>query len=131
MLLRRFVLSLLVEMWRVLRTANPILDIRSRLEDVDQDGIARRAAAMTLRARAGFESGKTLGTTLLVEGELVAPLTDSYNDTTHGPRYGTETDLLLQAKRKRYRAALKYTDYGTAGYATDTNKLSAQLEYVW
>jgi hypothetical protein len=81
------------ERWRILRNAEPILDIRSRLENVNQDGSARRAAALTLRTRLGFESGKILQTTLLAEAELVAPLTSSYHDSPRGPsRYPVVAD---------------------------------------
>ena len=55
-----------------------ILDTRLRTEDVDQEGLANDANAITLRARLGFETGKFLGTSLLVEGEGVVPLEDDY-----------------------------------------------------
>jgi Alginate export len=55
-----------------------ILDTRLRTEDVDQEGLANDANAITLRARLGFETGKFFGTSLLVEGEGVVPLEDDY-----------------------------------------------------
>ena len=45
--------------------------------------------------------------------------------------YGTEIDLQLQAKWKRFTGALKYADYSADGLFTDTRKLWAQVEYVW
>ena len=47
----------------------PIVDSRLRYEDVEQDGVAQTAEALTLRARLGFETGKVAGTSLLAEGE--------------------------------------------------------------
>ena len=53
------------------RSARPksIVDVRLRFESVDQDGIAKDADAVTLRARLGFETGKAWNTALLVEGD--------------------------------------------------------------
>lgn len=56
----------------------PLIDLRLRTEDVDQDGIANGAHATTLRARLGFETGKAWNTSLLVEGEGVVALQDDY-----------------------------------------------------
>ena len=56
----------------------PILDARLRMENVDQDGIANDAHALTLRARLGFETGKAWSTALLVEGDAVVPIQDDY-----------------------------------------------------
>jgi hypothetical protein len=56
----------------------PILDLRLRTENVDQDGIANDAHATTLRARLGFETGKAWNTTLLVEGEGILPIQKKY-----------------------------------------------------
>lgn len=45
--------------------------------------------------------------------------------------YGSETNLLLQAKWRRFTAALKYADYSADTVSTDTKKLWAQIEFVW
>ncbi len=45
--------------------------------------------------------------------------------------YGSEIDLQLQAKWKRFVGLLKYADYSADGLFTDTKKLWVQLEYVW
>lgn len=58
-----------------------LFDARYRFEHVDQDGIANEANAHTLRARAGFQSGKVWDLQLLVEGEGVFHLSDEFNDT--------------------------------------------------
>ena len=55
-----------------------ILDTRLRMEQVDQDPLAEEADAVTLRARLGLETGKAWNTSLLIEGEGVIPLHDSY-----------------------------------------------------
>ena len=56
----------------------PIFDARLRTEDVDQEGIANDANAITLRAHLGFETGKAWNTSLLVEGEAVVPIENEY-----------------------------------------------------
>ena len=56
----------------------PIFDARLRTEDVDQEGIANDANAITLRAHLGFETGKAWNTSLLVEGEAVVPIENDY-----------------------------------------------------
>jgi hypothetical protein len=55
-----------------------IVDARLRTEDVDQDPLPNDASATTLRLRLGLETAKAWNTTLLVEGEAVMPLDDSY-----------------------------------------------------
>jgi hypothetical protein len=66
------------------RSSKPLVDVRLRLENVEQDGISEEADAVTLRARLGFETGKFWDTALLAETELLAPLQDHYNSTTNG-----------------------------------------------
>jgi hypothetical protein len=62
----------------------PIAEARVRFESVDQEPFADEASAATVRARLGFETGRAWGTTLLVEGEAIIPLTSNYNSTTNG-----------------------------------------------
>jgi hypothetical protein len=45
--------------------------------------------------------------------------------------YGSETDVQLQAKWRRFSGMLKYADYHADGFATDTARFWAQVEYVW
>lgn len=61
-----------------------LFDTRVRYEGVDQDAIAKEAEALTVRSRIGFETGRVLGTSLLVEGDLLWPLLTDYNSTTNG-----------------------------------------------
>jgi hypothetical protein len=67
-----------------LSATRPIVDLRLRLEDVEQEGLPEEADATTLRARLGFETGKAWNTALLAEGEFVWPLTTDYNSTLNG-----------------------------------------------
>src|SRR3546814_17724128 len=57
----------------------PIIDTRLRYENVDQDGIAEKADALTVRARAGFELGLSKDLSVLVEGEGTLALNEDYN----------------------------------------------------
>jgi Alginate export len=47
-----------------------------------------------------------------------------------GLRYGDEVDLQAVAKVKRYTFTLKYADYQAKGFATDTKKLWASIEWA-
>jgi hypothetical protein len=66
------------------RETQPIVDLRLRSETVDQGGMREDAQAITLRARAGFETGKAWNTTLLAEAGLLWPLDSDYNSTVNG-----------------------------------------------
>lgn len=59
---------------------DPILDLRLRVEQVDQDGLDDTTAA-TLRARFGYDARFGNGWSGLVEGEGVLALDDNYSDT--------------------------------------------------
>ena len=45
--------------------------------------------------------------------------------------YGTEIDLQLQAKWRRWSGMLKYADYRADSFATDTRKVWVQLELMY
>src|SRR6185295_19187894 len=62
----------------------PIVDVRLRSEQVEQDGLPEEADALTLRARLGFETGKAWNCSLLAEAELLWPLVTDYNSTVNG-----------------------------------------------
>jgi hypothetical protein len=66
------------------RESKPIIDLRLRSESVDQDGMAKDADALTLRARLGFETGKAWDTSFLAEGDLIWPWESRYNSTVNG-----------------------------------------------
>lgn len=44
--------------------------------------------------------------------------------------YGSETDILLQARWRKFAGMLKYADYQSDGFATDTQKFWIQIEYI-
>lgn len=68
-----------------LNQGRPIADIRLRYERVDQSGLARKAEALTLRTRLGFETGAFHDLTALIEAEITAGLgPENYNDTING-----------------------------------------------
>ncbi len=62
----------------------PLLDARLRSENVDQDGIAKSADAVTLRVRPGIQVATKGGWSALVEGEATIPILQTYNDGTNG-----------------------------------------------
>lgn len=45
--------------------------------------------------------------------------------------FGSEIDFLVQARWSKWSALIKYADYQADGFATDTRKFWAQLEYVY
>ncbi|HRE61296.1 MAG TPA: alginate export family protein [Micropepsaceae bacterium] len=59
-------------------------DARLRYENVDQDGFADEAQALTLRVRAGVTTPTWHGFQFLVEGEAIAALSTEYNSTANG-----------------------------------------------
>jgi len=65
-------------------TIRPLVDARLRYENVDQDGFARDAVALTARVRAGVELGLPQGFSLLAEAEATAPLVEHYNSQANG-----------------------------------------------
>jgi hypothetical protein len=61
-----------------------LLDLRARVEHVDDGGFADDAEALTLRSRIGWRSGSVNGFHVLVEAEDVRALVDDYNSTANG-----------------------------------------------
>jgi hypothetical protein len=78
----------------------PIIDLRLRTENVDQDGIANDAHATTLRLRAGFETGKAWNTSLLAEGVAIVPLQSDYRPD---PSIATMTTYPVVADAENYQ----------------------------
>jgi hypothetical protein len=77
----------------------PLIDMRLRMEQVDQDPLPNDADAITLRLRLGFETGKAWNTSLLVEGEGVIPLEDNYRPD---PAVATMTTYPVVADAENY-----------------------------
>ncbi len=70
---------------KALMEGRPLLNARYRYEFVDQDGLAHKAHAHTVRTRLGYETGKFHDVSLLVEGENITGLGgEHYNDTING-----------------------------------------------
>lgn len=61
----------------------PLVDARLRYENVDQQGVATEADAVTMRVRAGVEA-KTSVFTFLVEGEGTLAFVENYNSGVNG-----------------------------------------------
>ena len=60
----------------------------------------------------------------------LAAIYHRYNSDRASQYYGDEIDLSAVAKVKRYTFTLKYADYRASGFATDTRKLWASLEWA-
>lgn len=87
---------------------DPYVDIRYRLELVDQDGFADDATASTLRIRAGARTREWQGFSALIEGEAIIHLgPDDFNDTVNGqgafPVVADPEDLLLNQAYIRWQ----------------------------
>lgn len=63
-------------------TIDPIFDLRSSFEHVDQP--ATDADALTIRMRAGIEIASDTGLSFLIEGEGTLGIINDYNSTTNG-----------------------------------------------
>lgn len=70
----------------------PVVDVRGRFESVDDDGFAKDAAALTLRARLGFRTAAWHGFTAYADVEGIQGA-GNYNDTANGDtQYPTIAD---------------------------------------
>jgi hypothetical protein len=66
------------------RLIEPIVDLRLRMEHVDQSSMSEDAEAWTLRGRLGFETATRRSNSLLAEAEFVTPFEARYNSSTNG-----------------------------------------------
>ena len=87
---------------------DPYLDIRYRLEVVDQDGLPEDATASTVRIKAGLETDEWNGFSAVVEGEAIIRVgPEDFNDTTNGrtnfPVVADPSDVLLNQAYVRWR----------------------------
>lgn len=84
---------------------NPLGEARLRYENVDQDGLAADADALTLRVRAGVEAKAGRWSTL-VEGQGNLAIVDNYFDGLHGaatrPLVGDPDNIALTRAQIRY-----------------------------
>jgi hypothetical protein len=65
-----------------------------------------------------------------IDAITLAAIYHRFGSDRLGLRYGDEVDLQAVAKVKRYTFMLKYADYSAKGFATDTKKLWASLEWA-
>lgn len=74
------------EDWRDLYLdAKPVLDVRYRLETVDQDGVAKNATANTVRTRVGVETGRFFGIGAGLDVEWIEAIgAEKFNNTING-----------------------------------------------
>ena len=89
-------------------TVKPSIDARLRYEATEQDGLAEKADALTLRVRPGVQVTKGRWS-LLVEGEANLAIADDYNDGTNGktafPLIADPPNLELNRAQLRYAGA--------------------------
>lgn len=64
-------------------TLKPLADVRIRFENVDQDGLADQADALTVRVRPGIQATKGQWSAL-VEAEGTLALIEGFNSGTNG-----------------------------------------------
>lgn len=72
------------EFAEAINATRPLLNVRLRYETVDQPTFTENADALTLRVRAGFETGKAWDTSFLIDFDWVESLVGDYNSTTNG-----------------------------------------------
>lgn len=100
----------------------PLVDARLRYENVDQDGIAAEANALTLRVRPGVEAS-TGPWSALVEGEATIAIVNDYNDGTNGR---TRFPLVVDPRNVELnRAQIRYA--GAQGLAVTVGRQRIEL----
>jgi hypothetical protein len=82
-----------------LESTKPLIELRLRMENVDQEGLPRDARAITLRARLGFETGKFLNTSLMIEADGIVPIRNDYRPD---PTIASMTSYPVVADAKTY-----------------------------
>lgn len=87
-----------------------LIDLRLRLENVDDAAFARDADALTLRSRLGWRSGSVQGFYLLAEIEDVRALDESYNSTANGR---SEYPVVVDPEGSEWNQALIGWDSGS------------------
>lgn len=105
-------------------TGMPIIDVRLRLEDVDQANKPKNASATTIRARLGYQTGQYLGFSALAEFDFVQHLGPKhYFDSIGGGSsalYPTVADPDMTAlNRLQLTYGIRLAESGTANNAQD------------
>jgi hypothetical protein len=73
-------------------------------------------------ARKGFAGLDSFGASLVY---------NEFRSDRLGIDYGSEIDVQLQARWRRFSALLKYASYDADAFATDTSKAWAEVTYTW
>ena len=102
-------------------SVKPLLDARLRYENVDQDGIARQADALTLRVRPGLQLSDG-GWSALVEGEATVAIDKHYNDGTNG-----KTSFPLVADPRNAELNRAQVRYAAMGFAVTAGRQLVEL----
>lgn len=113
-------------------TLKPLGEARLRYENVDQDGLATEAEALTLRVRAGVEA-KTGRWSALVEGQGNLAITGDYFDGLHGaatrPLVADPQNIALARAQLRYASPVFAVTAGRQRIALDDERFVGAVPF--
>ncbi|MGH6652915.1 MAG: alginate export family protein [Sphingopyxis sp.] len=113
-------------------TLKPLGEARLRYENVDQDGLAADADALTLRVRAGVEA-KAGRWSALVEGQGNLAIIDDYFDGLHGgatrPPIADPDNIALARAQVRYASPLVTLTTGRQRIALDDERFVGAVPF--
>jgi hypothetical protein len=113
-------------------TLKPLGEARLRYENVDQDGLAADADALTLRVRAGVEA-KAGRWSALVEGQGNLAIIDDYFDGLHGaatrPLIADPDNIALARAQVRYASPLVTLTAGRQRIALDDERFVGAVPF--
>lgn len=113
-------------------TLKPLGEARLRYEQVDQDGLAAEADALTLRVRAGVEA-KAGCWSALVEGQGNLAIVDDYFDGLHGaatrPLVADPENIALARAQIRYASPTFAVTAGRQRIALDDERFVGSVPF--
>lgn len=113
-------------------TLKPLGEARLRYEQVDQDGLAADADALTLRLRAGVEA-KAGRWSALVEGQGTLAVVDDYFDGLHGaatrPLVADSQNIALARAQLRYASPTFAITAGRQRIALDDERFVGAVPF--
>lgn len=113
-------------------TLKPLAEARLRYEQVDQDGLAADADALTLRVRAGVEA-KAGRWSALVEGQGNLAVVDTYFDGLHGaatqPLVADPENIALARAQLRYASPTFAVTAGRQRVALDDERFVGAVPF--
>jgi len=113
-------------------TLKPLGEARLRYEQVDQDGLAADADALTLRLRAGVEA-KAGRWSALVEGQGTLAVADDYFDGLHGaatrPLVADPENIALARAQLRYASPTFAVTAGRQRIALDDERFVGAVPF--